>query len=176
MACRKYSIEILRILRRKYSQFCGFLKNRLSYLSGHTSVMYTTMNDVIELFFFEIASMMLDTLLLPLTQPMNTTKNLFWLINLLNNNTAFMISSLSSNLRPRKCSLNVGKYEKSSVANSGEYGGCDILWKPRRASSRSVDEAICDEALSWWYTMFSTSCTMDGRFFRRTCIKSLRST
>ena len=43
----------------------GFLKNRLSYLSGHTSVSYITMIDVIELFLFEIASVMFDTLLLP---------------------------------------------------------------------------------------------------------------
>ena len=39
--------------------------NHLSYLSGHTSVTYTAMNYVIELFLLEIASVMLDTLLLP---------------------------------------------------------------------------------------------------------------
>lgn len=34
-------------------------------LIGHTSVTYTTMNDFIELFLFEKATVMLDTLLLP---------------------------------------------------------------------------------------------------------------
>ena len=52
-----YETKILTVL--------WLLKNRLSYLSGHTSVTVTTMNDVIELFLFEIASVMLDALLLP---------------------------------------------------------------------------------------------------------------
>ena len=76
-------------------------------LTGHTSVTLIMLNDVVVIFLFEIASV--NTLHLPLDPVGEHTRNQFRLSDLLNYNTTLILSSLSKNLRPRKCSFSAGK-------------------------------------------------------------------
>ena len=78
-------------------------------LPGHTLVTLIMLNDFVVIFLFEIASVVLNTLHLPLDPVGEHTRNQFRLSDQLNYNTKLILSSFSKNLRPRNCSFSARK-------------------------------------------------------------------
>ena len=79
----------------KEMRLFGHLTNLMWCLPGYTSATLIMLNDLVVIFFFKIASVVLNTLHLPLDPVGEHTRNQFRLGDLLNYNTTLILSSLS---------------------------------------------------------------------------------